>query len=675
MNIATLLTVFTLATGGEQKDTLVQQQMDEVVVSSFYRTSGSKGGEIERKTLQVKNYGQEPSHLLSTMPGTFSLNDNGTEYGYGYFRIRGLDQTRINVTLDGCPWNEAEDFGAYFANSPDLMSSMSSIRMDRGTASSLNGIAGVAGGIMLESVNLRRDTTSYLSLGAGSFGSYKVSGVYNMGERRGWGLHVKATHQHTDGYRDYGFNTSEALTVKTGRRFNERHSIDFLTMNGYHRNGQGWIGNTKAELQVNPHANGNNQAEDDNWLMSMNRFQYKGWLADHLLMTASAYLQYQDGAYRMDLDNYMRRMVDRDWSDTGILYDYGLTHWMLGMNAAVKAYLGNTTLTTGVNGYRFERRHFMADKGVNVPMEEYYDNRGRKNDLSAFASVQHRIGRQLSVFGNVQYRHDSFLYRDKKDVSLSFGSADMGAQWDFANYGFGMEWRPSKSWNVFAKFNEVHREPTRSDMFGGNETFTGELATLRSERARDLEVGVVFNPSSRLSIAANLYRMWFSGELVLNGEYGLNGLPCHDNAEESYRQGAEVSMIWNIVSRLHLTGSASLSQNRVTTATFGKRTHVLSPSGIVHADLAWKADRFSLGLTTDYRSRMFVDMENRHEVPMLFSIGAYASIRTESVEWSLRASNLTNRTNYCTGAVGVNNETLFVRNACTAVNFGMMWVF
>lgn len=108
MNISTLLTFFILTIDGEQKDTLVQRQLDEVVVSSFYRTSDSKGGEIDCKTLQVKNYGQEPSHLLSTMPSTFSLNDNGTEYGYGYFRIRGLDQTRINVTLDGCPWNEAE---------------------------------------------------------------------------------------------------------------------------------------------------------------------------------------------------------------------------------------------------------------------------------------------------------------------------------------------------------------------------------------------------------------------------------------------------------------------------------------------------------------------------------------------------------------------------------------
>ena len=96
------------------------------------------------------------------MPSIYSTNDNGTEFGYGYFRIRGLDQTRINVTLDGCPWNEAEDYGSYFANSPDLMSSMHSIKVDKGTSSSYNGIAGVAGGISLESVNLYRDTTSYL---------------------------------------------------------------------------------------------------------------------------------------------------------------------------------------------------------------------------------------------------------------------------------------------------------------------------------------------------------------------------------------------------------------------------------------------------------------------------------------------------------------------------------
>ena len=352
------------------EDTTIR--LDEVVVSSFYQNTTSKSNVVSAERISLANYGQEPSSLFATMPSVISLNDNGTEFGYGYFRIRGLDQTRINVTLDGCPWNEAEDFGAYFANSPDLMSSMHAVKVERGSSSLYNGIAGVAGGIMLY-----KDSASHVYLGGGSFGSFKSSVVYNMGERNGWGLHVKATHQQTDGYRDYGFNTSEALTVKTGYRFNERHSIDFLTMNGYHRNGQGWIGNSLEELESNPSANGCTKEEDDNWFMSMNRVQYKGWLADHTLLTSSVYFQYQDGSYRFDLDNYMRRMADSGWETTGALYDYGLKHVMLGANIAAKQYLGDFTLTSGANAYIYRRKHFMGDGCRNVSPEEYYCNEGK----------------------------------------------------------------------------------------------------------------------------------------------------------------------------------------------------------------------------------------------------------------------------------------------------------
>ena len=98
--------------------------VDEISIVSFYRINETVENTLSNDELTVLNYGQEPSNTFAKMPSIYAFNDNGTEFGYGYFRIRGLDQTRINVTIDGCPWNEAEDFGSYFANSPDLMSSM-----------------------------------------------------------------------------------------------------------------------------------------------------------------------------------------------------------------------------------------------------------------------------------------------------------------------------------------------------------------------------------------------------------------------------------------------------------------------------------------------------------------------------------------------------------------------
>lgn len=118
---ALILTFICVASFTQELDTTMID-LDEVVISSFYQSSSTLSSEVNQRDIVKVNYGQEPSHVFSKMPSIISLNDNGTEYGYGYYRIRGLDQTRINVTLDGCPWNEAEDYGSYFANSPDLMS-------------------------------------------------------------------------------------------------------------------------------------------------------------------------------------------------------------------------------------------------------------------------------------------------------------------------------------------------------------------------------------------------------------------------------------------------------------------------------------------------------------------------------------------------------------------------
>ena len=660
----------TILSMSAQSDT-THVNLDEIVVSSFYSTSLTVNNVIDVDNLVENNYGQEPSNYFTKMPSIISLNDNGTEFGYGYFRIRGLDQTRINVTLDGCPWNEAEDYGSYFANSPDLMSSMHSIKVEKGTSSSYNGIAGVAGGISLESVNLYRDTTSYAYVGGGSFGSFKTSLVYNMGNKNGWGLHIKATHQQTNGFRDYGFNKSEAFTVKTGYKFNENATIDFLSMNGYHRNCQGWIGNTLEELALNPSANGNTAAETDNWFMSMNRLQYKHRF-NNTILTTSTYFQFQDGSYRMDLDNYMKRMVGEELN-SGTLYDYGLRHNMIGGNIAVKHYMDLVNISYGVNAYKYMRNHFMDDNCINVDPSENYDNTGIKNDISVYALVSYKPIKSLVISGNVQYRHAGFNYIDHLS-DISFNGKDVGTVWDFCNFGFNAEYNPIKSIKVYGRFNQVHREPTRSDMFGGNETFGGELATIKPETSSDFELGAEFE-NDKIYANVNLYYMIFKNELVLNGEYGLNGLPCHDNADRSYRRGVEAEFNWNFVDEFNLRAGASYSDNSVVTETFGKKNHILTPAVTFDGDVYYDNNTFNVGVNTNYRSKMFVDMANEHSIPYLLTVNIYGSYKFDSFELGARWNNVTNRVNYCTGAVGPNNETLYFRNAPTNFNIFIKYMF
>ena len=665
--------VFINAKAIETDTTIVQ--LNDVVVNSFYQKNNTIGGSLSRKELNQKNYGQEPSNLFSKMPSIIALNDNGTEFGYGYFRIRGLDQTRINVTLDGCPWNEAEDYGSYFANSPDLLSSMESVKVDRGSNSSYNGIAGVAGGIMLESTNLYKDSTSYAYIGYGSYNSLKGSVIYNMGNKNGFGLHIKATHQQSDGYRDYGFNKSESFTFKTGYKFNNYHSLDFLSMNGYHKNGQGWIGNSKHELKINKHSNGCSEHEDDNWFMTMNRIQYKGWLSSNSILTSSIYFQYQTGSYRFDLDNYMRRMVDKNWQSTDAIYDYGLQHSMIGANIVSKTYIDRMTLTAGVNGYKYQRKHFLGDESINVGNDEYYNNVGKKFDTNVFLKADYNLS-NFTFMGNIQYRYTFFDYTDNVNNNLSFQHSKMGTNWHFVNFGLGINYKINNKMLLYSHFSNVNREPTRSDMFGGNENFIGELSTIKHEVANDLELGIEGNVTDKLYVGANLFYMWFNNELVLNGEYGMNGLPCHENALKSYRMGAEIVSKYSLFKKLELSANLSLSKNKVKTKTFGFKNHILSPQATANADIVWNDSNWNIGINANYHSSMHVDMLNDYSVPYFFTINCYSTINLfDNIELGLRLNNVTSRVNYNTGMIGANNEMLYIQNAPINFNISLKYMF
>lgn len=622
--------------------------LSEVSVTSLYRNNVNTGYLITHDKLVSDNHGQEPSHVFSFMPNIFSMSDNGTEFGYGYFRIRGLDQTRINVTLDGMPWNEAEDYGTYFANSPDLMSSLHSIKVERGTSSSNNGTASSGGSINLESIDLLKDTISYAYVGGGSYKTYKTSIIYNSGLfNNHHALHVKATQQQTDGFKDNSFNNSQAFTIKYGYFFNDRHNIEVLSLNGRHRNCQGWLGNTMDELKANKHANGNIKTEDDEWIQTINKIQYKGQLRDNVILTASTYLQYQNGWYNMDLDNYMNRMVDPAWIPTNILYSYGLTHYLYGGNVATKIYLDNLSITAGANAYAYDRNHFMADHGKNIPDIEYYDNTGHKNDVNAFLSASYTLGK-FNIGANVQYRHVDFRYHT---AYYEFDRFAYDTNWNFINWGANVEYNFTNNMKAYARYSEVSREPTRTDMFGGNEYFTGNITTNKAERSHDVEVGYEVR-SNKVKANVNLYYMAFTNERVLNGQYGLNGLPLHDTADKSYRMGVEGTVDWNFWKGFHYVMNGSLSKNKIDTETFNNKTHILTPAVTFNNEINYDGGNWTVGLNNKYRSNMYIDQANNYKVPYYLTFNIRGSYRYKKAEFGLYVNNILNRTNYYNAAEG-----------------------
>ena len=617
-------------------DTVKNFTLDEVTVTSLYRSNTTDMDELKADVINHINVGQEPSHMFKTMPSIYARSDNGTEFGYGYYYIRGLDQTRINVTLDGMPWNEGEDFGTYFANSPDLMASMHSAKVERGTSSKTNGVSAAAGNVNLESVNLRQDTISYVQGMYGGDDTYKASVVYNMGLKKGFGLHLKATTSHTDGYRRNSWNNSHAFTTKFGYYFNDRHSIDVLSINGYHSNCQGWIGSTKAELDNDVRANGNTKEETDNWFQTVNKIQYKGWLTDNTLLSASVYLQYQNGS-----------------STVGVFDIYG-----------------------GVNAYGFQREHFMDERNTkhlkNVGTDEYYNNIGYKTDVNAFVGTTAHLG-NWTLGANLQYRHVDFSYTDKTD-NKHLTSRDMGTNWNFVNGGIDITYNINKNHHVYAKLAVSNREPMRSDMFDGNEHIAADtivkygLATTKPELVHDVELGWE-GKGSIFKANVNLYYMHFKNELILNGNLGLNGLPGHVNADNSFRTGAEVSFDVEPVKGLHLVNSTSYAYGKVNKANVcNNATHIFFPAWTLFQDIHYDTKvgdvAVTVGANYDLRSKIYLDLDNQYSLPTNMALNVYGSLTfRDRIELSLHLNNITNHVNYSYGSVNGNGDILYVQES------------
>lgn len=637
--------IYAMAEMKIEQDTTSCYHLEEVSVVSFYRTDAKVGNVVNRESLLKFNKGQEPSFMLSNRPSVFAYSDTGNEYGYAYFRMRGMDQTRVNMTMDGMPLNEGEDMGVYFSNYPDMIASMRSVKVESGAGISGNGVAGYAGTIDFESVNLKQDTISSVYAGYGSFNTFKSSVEYNSGLKGKWAVHFKATQQQSDGYRDHAYNNSQSAFAKVGYFFNDRHSIDLLSFIGQSRNGQGWIGSSLEEIITNDRANGCTEAETDKFMQNINKLQYKGMVSDNVTLTASLYYNQLKGHYYFDVDNFMQKVVGTTWQNTGEVDCYNLRYHMIGSNVAAKVYFRNFALTTSVNASTFNRRHIGTN---NLGTDEMWNNKGYKNDVNLFAKGEYSY-KGLIVVGNIQYRHANFDYRG--DVAFD------KVNWDFLNWSGNISFHFNKVHSVYASATQTHREPTRSDMFGGEENLI-EVVTTQAESVIDYELGYNVT-SNKVTGNLNLYYMDFSNELILNGEMGTNGLPIRENVEKSYRTGVELNLTYEPVKGLVLSNTTSYSINKVETDT-ETLNHTMSPTWLVNQSVVYGCKGFEFGVDMKYRSKMYFDLTNQYELKSSLRFGANATYTYKDFTFGAHVNNLFNERSFSNGMMGANGPLYFI---------------
>ncbi len=230
-----------LDTTQQLKEVIVTYQADKMTPITFQK--------ISSKDLKTKSTGQEPSFLLSETPSITNYSDAGNSQGYSYFRLRGIDQSRINMTLDGVPLNEPEDQGAYFSNYPDILNSVSKIQIQRCVGTSKNGVASYGGSVQLFSPNLYDSAKTTFGLGYGSFSSLRAFGECNSGVKNRKSLYIRASQIYSDGYKYNSSNNSQSVFISRGL-FYDKSTWKMNLLAGHQQNQLAWLGVSDSLISI-----------------------------------------------------------------------------------------------------------------------------------------------------------------------------------------------------------------------------------------------------------------------------------------------------------------------------------------------------------------------------------------------------------------------------------------
>ncbi len=557
MAAALLAVTFTKVAGAQKPappdSTKKSDSLETVVVKAVRATLITPAAQstITRDDITKTFTGQDAPNFLNTMPSMTSYSDAGGYSGYSYLRLRGIDQTRINITLDGVPLNDPEDQVLYFSNVPDFLNSIQSVQVQRGVGSSTFGTASYAGSMNFQSVPLAATPRGGdVELTGGSFGTANGSAQYSTGlSDDGFAAYARISKLHTDGYREHSGNDSQSAFLSAGW-FGARDAFKLTGFDGVSGTRQAYDAASEADLAVDRRSNPLSNAEGDRFHQEMVSLTYTHAFLGGATFTTTAYRNSAAGAFDV--------LVDPSEID-----NFYLAHVWYGLLSAVSVREGDLALDFGVSASNYHRMHAMSIRPDFT--DRQYTNIGFKDDQSAFAKAALDRGAfRFSV--DLQVRYAQFRYQPDPNA----GIGDQAVSWAFFNPKAGITWHENASpLTLYASFGRTSREPARNDLFdGADDLNSGNAASIlpltqvKPETVDDYEAGGTWARKD-FSLNVNFFAMEFRDEIAAIGQLSLTGSPLTENVAASYRRGVEFDGSWRISARVKATSNLTVMRARI----------------------------------------------------------------------------------------------------------------
>lgn len=558
----------------QTKDSVIGKEilLDEVLVSAVRVTNSSPVtfSNLNKEAIKSRNLGQDIPVLINFLPSVVTTSDAGAGVGYTGIRVRGSDATRVNVTINGIPYNDSESHGTFWVNMPDFASSTESLQLQRGVGTSTNG-AGAFGA----SLNILTDNTSKAAYGqfSSSFGSFKTlrnnlkfsTGLLNDS----FEIAGRLSRITSDGYVDRARSELESYFLQGSFKSNNT-LIKGLLFGGHEITYQSWFGIDAETLSNNRTFNPAGMYTDEDGFTLFYDNEVDNYKQDHAQLhwseklspgwTTNIALHYTRGRgyfeqFREDdaFETYQIEpisvngeqinttdLIRRRWLDNDF---YGTV-----LSANYKSKQLTLILGGGYNVYKGEHfgeliwARFAGNRGIR---DRYYDDDSKKTDFNFFTKANFKLNNKWSLYGDVQLRTAS--YEANGDDTGMVDDA-----FSFFNPKAGISFNPNLNNNYYLSYAVANREPNRNDYENGNP---------KPEKLNDLELGWRFL-SSGTRVNTNIYFMKYKNQLVLTGELNDVGAPLRSNVGDSYRLGLELDAMFNFGKHFKWQPNLAISSNK-----------------------------------------------------------------------------------------------------------------
>lgn len=525
---------------------------------------------VDKSDIAKLNLGQDLPILLNFTPSVVSFSDAGAGVGYTGLRIRGSDQTRINVTVNGIPLNDAESHGVFWVNMPDFASSVDNIQIQRGVGTSTNGAATFGASLNIQTDSYQEEAFGEVDNSFGSFNTRRHmvklgSGLIN----NRWAFDARLSQISTDGFIDRAFSDLRSYFV-SGGYFGDNHVVKLNVFSGKEQTYQAWEGVPEALLETNrtfnPYTYDN---QTDNYQQDHYQLIYTGNLNSNWKANAGLHYTYGRGYFEQfrpndRLSNYglepiqiggetisRTDIIRRRWLDNDF---YGA---VFSLNYISDDDSWNVILGGGAN--RYDGDHFgeiiwMGTAGNTQIRDRYYDNTAVKDDVNLYAKATVEASKGLFLFADMQFRGIDYSFigvnDDRRDIE-----GDYRFRFFNPKLGFSYETGNGETW--YASYAVANREPVRND-------FTDSQVDRipKHENLQNIEAGIR-TQKGNLSYNANFFYMRYRDQLVLTGQLNDVGAYIRENVPNSYRAGIELDGAYRVSQKFTFGANLTVSRNKI----------------------------------------------------------------------------------------------------------------